>query len=227
MKVAVVSFPGSNCDQDTVWALESLGVEVVPVWYTAPDVGSVDRVVLPGGFSYGDYLRSGALAAEAPVMDGIARRVENDRLPVLGICNGFQILTERGLLPGVLRTNPDGKFRCGWETVKVVSENPLFPGIPAGTRWRLPIAHREGSYWATPEDLERLRQTGGLLFQYTDEEGRPTPEANPNGSIENIAGVAQGSVVGLMPHPERAMAVYLGSSDGQHFLRAWLGGQRG
>ncbi len=223
MRVAVVTFPGSNCDQDTLWALKQLGAEPVPVWYTQTSLGHVDRVILPGGFSYGDYLRSGALAAQAPIMADIERRIIDEALPVLGICNGFQILTERGLLPGALRTNPDGKFRCSWQTLRVATASALFTGLEPGTLLRMPIAHREGSYFAPPEQLAELWRGGSVLLQYATSDGQVTLSANPNGSEDNIAGVIHGSVAGLMPHPERAMVSYLGSEDGRRFLRAWLG----
>lgn len=223
MKVGVVTFPGSNCDEDTLWALKDLGYTPEPIWYREENLREVDRVILPGGFSYGDYLRSGALAARAPIMDAVEEAVRARQLPVLGICNGFQILCERGLLPGVLRMNLSGQFRCTWETVRVVEPNPLFPGIGPGETFRLPIAHREGSYTVLPGTLETLFAQGNVFLQYADSDGTVHALANPNGSVANIAGVCQGSVAGLMPHPERAMDDFLGCSDGRRFLLAWLG----
>lgn len=224
MRVGVVSFPGSNCDRDTLHALDDLGVETSLIWHTETDVSAVDRVILPGGFSYGDYLRSGALAARSPVMDAIERRLKTEPFPVLGICNGFQILTERGLLPGALRMNPSGEFRCDWQWVRVTEQNDLFPGLNQGQLFKLPIAHREGSYQVPPGQLGALFTSRQVFLQYVDPLGALHAAVNPNGSVANIAGVAKGSVAGLMPHPERAMASYLGSRDGQTFLSAWLKG---
>ena len=227
MIVGVISFPGSNCDVDTLNALEELGVDARLIWYRDTRRDEVDRVILPGGFSYGDYLRSGALAAHAPVMDVLASRVEAEALPVLGICNGFQILCERGLLPGALRPNPSGEFRCTWETVKVVSPAADFLGLRTGDRFRMPIAHHEGAYTLPVGQLQELFEQGQVFLQYSDPDGAVHALTNPNGSVANIAGVSRGSVVGLMPHPERAMAAYLGSGDGRRFLASWLKGGDG
>lgn len=221
-RIGVVTFPGSNCDHDTLWALEELGVETTAMWYRAEDLDQVDGVVLPGGFSYGDYLRSGALAAKAPVLGALKAAVEDRALPVLGICNGFQILTEAGLLPGALRANRHGQFRCDWHTVRVVEESPRFPGLAVGTSLRLPIAHAEGSYYVPSGQLGALFQQGEAWLQYVDDAGRLSPIANPNGSVANLAGVQRGSVAALMPHPERAMESFLGSDDGRQLLGAWI-----
>ncbi|MDA8195261.1 MAG: phosphoribosylformylglycinamidine synthase subunit PurQ [Thermaerobacter sp.] len=227
MTVGVLVFPGSNCDWDTVHALEDLKTECRTIWYTETDLRGLDRVILPGGFAYGDYLRSGALAAHAPVMAALERRVAETALPVLGICNGFQILCERGLLPGALRNNASGQFRCSLETVRVTAAHPLFPGLAAGTLLRLPIAHHEGSYTVPPGGLGALFEQQQVFLQYADADGVVQAYANPNGSVANIAGVSRGSVVGLMPHPERAMESYLGSADGRRLLSSWLeGGMR-
>lgn len=223
MRVGVISFPGSNCDQDTLSALEALGVEAVPLWYGEKSLAGVDRLVLPGGFSYGDYLRSGALAARAPVMETVERAIRDEAMPVLGICNGFQILCERGLLPGALRPNASGEFLCTWETVRVASVPLGFEGLAAGDLLRMPIAHHEGAFSVEPGGLAPLFQNGQVFLQYSDTVGQVHALSNPNGSVANIAGVSQGSVTGLMPHPERAMADYLGSVDGRKLLRGWLG----
>ncbi len=224
VRIGVVTFPGSNCDHDTLWALDELGAETAPIWYRTEDLDHWDGVVLPGGFSYGDYLRSGALAAKAPVLGALRAAVQTRSLPVLGICNGFQILTEAGLLPGALRPNRHGQFRCEWDTVRVVEQSPWFPGLTVGQRLRLPIAHAEGSYYVPSGQLGALFQSGEAWLQYVDDAGRLSPSINPNGSIANLAGVQRGSVAALMPHPERAMASYLGSDDGRRLLGAWVKG---
>ena len=220
--IGVVSFPGSNCDVDTLNALEDLRVSVERIWYEETDLSRVDRVILPGGFSYGDYLRSGALAAKAPVMKAIRSHVCERQLPILGICNGFQILTESGLLPGVLRQNRHGEFRSGWQRVRVVEESPWFPTLQSGETLRLPIAHGEGAFYVAPGTLGALFEDRQVWLQYVDFEGALSPLVNPNGSVANIAGVIRGSIAGLMPHPERAMAEYLGSVDGKRLLTAWI-----
>lgn len=223
MTVGVVTFPGSNCDLDTISALTDLGVESRLLWYRDTDIRGISHIILPGGFSYGDYLRSGALAAHAPIMDSIVEKVSQHDLPVLGICNGFQILCERGMLPGVLRANPHGEFRSSMQAVRVVDPSPVFPGLSPGQTFRFPIAHHEGSYSVMPGELQKLFENHQVFLQYSDEDGNIHAMANPNGSVANIAGVSQGSVVGLMPHPERAMHAYLGSEDGRAFLAAFLG----
>ncbi len=224
MRIGVVTFPGSNCDQDTLDALDTLGVDTLRLWYRDADLAGADAVVLPGGFSYGDYLRSGALAAKSPIMTAIQEAVVDRQLPLLGICNGFQILTEAGLLPGGLRANHHGQFRCDWQRVKVIEASPLFPGLEAGEVLKLPIAHGEGSYYMDEESLQSLFAHGEAWLQYVDADGQAQSWANPNGSVANLAGVARGSVAALMPHPERAMMDILGSDDGHRLLTAWLCG---
>lgn len=226
MTIGVVTFPGSNCDEDTLDALRVLDVESKHLWYRDTDLSDVAGVILPGGFSYGDYLRSGALAAKAPIMAAIRTHVEDRHLPVLGICNGFQILTESGLLPGTLRPNRHGEFRSEWQTLRVVEESPLFPGLPAGALLRMPIAHGEGAYYVESGQLGPLFQRGQAWLQYVDERGSLNALVNPNGSVANLAGVTRGSVAALMPHPERAMAEFLGSSDGRRLISAWVQGSR-
>lgn len=226
MKIAVVTFPGSNCDRDTLKALDLLGVDAEVVDYRETRLGGVQGVIIPGGFSYGDYLRSGALAAKAPIMGALRQVVADDEMPVLGICNGFQILTEAALLPGVLRPNRHGQFRCGWQTLRVVEESVQFPGLKTGDLLTMPIAHGEGAYYTVPGTLQSLFQTGQAWLQYVDQDGQLEVLANPNGSVANLAGVRSGSVAALMPHPERAMQDYLGSHDGQRLFTAWIEGIR-
>lgn len=224
MRVGVVTFPGSNCDGDTLEAFEFLDVPTKNLWYTDTDLTDVDAVVLPGGFSYGDYLRSGALAAKAPMMTAIRDAVQARGLPVLGICNGFQILTEAGLLPGALRANRHGQFRSAWQTLRVTNESPLFLGLSQGELLRLPIAHAEGSYYAPAGALADLFMSQEVWLQYVDERGDLNTLTNPNGSLANIAGIFRGNVAALMPHPERALEEPFGSEDGRRLLTAWVKG---
>jgi phosphoribosylformylglycinamidine synthase len=204
-----------------------MGQEVVPVWHGDRALDGIDAVVLPGGFSYGDYLRSGAVAATASIMPAVHRFAAAGR-PVLGICNGFQVLTEAGLLPGTLMRNAALRFRCRPVCVRVESaQTPFTTGIAPGTVLRMPIAHGDGSYLAEPATLRLLDASRRIVFRYCDTHGRLSPEANPNGSAHAIAGVANagGNVVGLMPHPERASEALLGSTDGRRLFEAavtWL-----
>ncbi len=224
--VGIVVFPGSNCDQDTIQAIMDLGAIPRVLDYRLRQLPAIDRLILPGGFSYGDYLRSGALAAAAPIMDAVGEAATAG-MPVLGICNGFQILCERGLLPGALLPNPHGEFVCRLETLRVTAVPSGFQGLSVGDRLALPIAHHEGSYRVSDGKLHELFEQGQVFLQYSDPDGVVHPLTNPNGSVANIAGVTQGSVVGLMPHPERAMAEYLGSADGRRLLQAWFGQKGG
>lgn len=222
-RFAVVVFPGSNCDADTLHALtDVLRQEAEYVWHTETDLDRFDGVILPGGFSYGDYLRAGAIARFAPVMEAVARLAAEGR-PVVGICNGFQILCEAGLLPGVLRRNRGLRFVCRPVHVRVETDRtPLTRGLRRGEVLRLEIAHGEGSYYAPPEVLRELEANDQVVFRYVDEAGRAVPEANPNGSVDAIAGVCnrEGNVVGLMPHPERCAEAILGGEDGRRLLEA-------
>ncbi len=222
--VAVVTFPGSNCDHDTVWALQELGAEVVMVRHDARELPRCDRVVLPGGFSYGDYLRAGALAAHAPIMDAVGRAVARDAVSVLGICNGFQILCERGILPGTLWSNTSGEFLCRWEWVEVATSPPGWPAFVPGMRFRLPIAHAQGAFRVHEGGAAQIWAEGGAFLRYVDPVRNAATGYSPNGSVQGIAGICRGRVIGLMPHPERAMSPVFGSEDGRRFLHLWLGG---
>lgn len=225
MRFAVITFPGSNGDHDALKAIE-LGLQqpVEPVWYRSTDLSGFDCVLIPGGFSYGDYLRAGAIARFAPVMESVADFAKRGG-PVLGMCNGFQVLTEAGLLPGALLPNSSLQFRSLWVYTRVErSDTPWTAGIDDGTVLKLPIAHGEGRYFADPETIERLESNGQVVFRYTDLTGNRTPDANPNGSMNSIAGICNETrnVVGLMPHPERAFDQLIGSDDGLKILSSVL-----
>lgn len=226
MRVGVVVFPGSNCDADVKWAVEQVGGTAEFVWHQERNLAGYDAVILPGGFSYGDYLRCGALARFSPVMAEVARLAGEGR-PVLGICNGFQILTEAGLLPGALRRNAGLRFLCGPVHLRVENgETAWTRGLAPGAVLRLPIAHGEGNYYADPETLADLEAYGQVVFRYVSPTGVAALEANPNGSVADIAGIANraGNVVGMMPHPERAVTSLLGGEDGRGILSAVLAG---
>jgi phosphoribosylformylglycinamidine synthase len=217
-KFAVVRFPGSNCDQDAYHVIKDvLGKPVEYVWHQATSLKGFDVVILPGGFSYGDYLRTGAVARFAPIMDSVRAHAERGGF-VLGICNGFQILCEARLLPGALMQNAGCKFRCEFVTLKVENaETPFTRAYRPGQLLRIPIAHGEGRYVCEEATLQELEANRRILFRYTDAQGQPMPESNPNGSIANIAGItnANFNVLGMMPHPERASEKILGSADGR------------
>ena len=223
MRVAVVQFPGSNCDDDCVRVTRQvLGAEVFKAWHADTSLGKVDAVILPGGFSYGDYLRCGAIAARSPLMAEV-RAFAARGGPVLGICNGFQVLAEAGLLPGVLRRNVGLDFICEdvWLTVEG-RDTPFTRGLPGGRRVRVPIAHHDGNYYADAPTLARLEGEGRVVFRYCDAGGAVSSAANPNGSVNNIAGVCSpdGNVVGMMPHPERCAEARLGNVDGRLLFEA-------
>ena len=221
MRFAVVRFPGTWSDRDCRRALvDVLGQRADIVWHRETSLAGYDAIVLPGGFSYGDYLRCGAIARFSPVMEAVGRAAATG-VPVIGICNGFQILCESGLLPGALMRNRGLRFRCEWTRLRVDGGgSPWTAGIAPGEVLRIPISHGEGSYQADPATLDALEREGRVLFRYCDERGEPAPAANPNGSARNIAGVRDraGNVVGLMPHPERAAEDLLGGADGN---RIW------
>ncbi len=217
MKASVIVFPGSNCDRDAAVALEAaMGQPPAMIWHGDSVLPASDLIVLPGGFSYGDYLRSGAMAAHSPVMREVATRAR-EGTPVLGICNGFQVLTEAGLLPGVLMRNSTLKFLCKDVHLRVERNDSIYTRhYEQGAVVRFAIAHKDGSYFADEETLERLEGEGRVAFRYCDETGAVTSEANPNGSRNNIAGVYNetGTVLGLMPHPERLADAALSGTDG-------------
>lgn len=225
MKVGVVSFPGSNCDEDAVLAVvEQLHEEAVLLWHKDHDLQGADVIILPGGFSYGDYLRSGAIARFSPIMQEVVQHAKRGG-PVIGICNGFQIACEAGLLPGALLRNASLQFRSMPVTLRVENTDTIFTRAAAkGQLLTMPIAHGDGRYTADDATIERLEGDGRVVFRYVDAAGNPTPAANPNGATNNIAGVCNesGSVVGLMPHPERALEPLLGSSDGLVLFQSLL-----
>ncbi|BFH60294.1 MULTISPECIES: phosphoribosylformylglycinamidine synthase subunit PurQ [Paenibacillus] len=219
MKFAVLVFPGSNCDIDCYKAVQdTVGEPVDYVWHTATDLSAYDCILVPGGFSYGDYLRCGAISRFAPVMNEVAKAAEEGKY-ILGICNGFQILTEAGLLPGALLRNTSMKFRCHDTVLHVVNnQTPFTNDFELNEEIVIPIAHGEGNYYCDEETLKDLQQNNQIVFTYKD---------NPNGSLADIAGISnkRGNVVGMMPHPERAVSDLLGSADGKRMftsiLKAW------
>jgi len=218
MNFAVLQFPASNCDQDAVHVLRNvLGHSARLLWHKEASLGDADAVVVPGGFSYGDYLRTGAIARFSPVMQAVQTFAANGGV-VLGICNGFQILCEAGLLPGALIRNRSLQFRCENIFLKTVTpESPFTNQIPPDKLLRLPIAHGEGCYFADDETLAKLKANNQILWRYVDAQGQAADTANPNGSLDNIAGICneQRNVAGLMPHPERASEPILGGADGR------------
>ena len=229
MNAGVVIFPGSNCDRDTYWALSHTGWNVSYLWHEDSELGDVDFVILPGGFSYGDYLRTGAFARFSPVMRAVSDFAERGGI-VLGICNGFQILQEAGLLPGAMLPNKSLRFICDWTYISIENRNsPFTSNIRDGNVLKIPIAHFEGNFFCDEENLERIESNGQVVFRYSDESGVVVPERNPNGSLNNIAGILneRGNVLGMMPHPERASEEILGSDDGRKIFESvaeWLMG---
>ena len=225
MRAAVVTFPGSNCDYDCYKALQLFpGAEPRFVWHRERSVGDVDVVFLPGGFSYGDYLRAGAIARFSPVMTAVGAFARDGGL-VVGICNGFQILCESGLLPGALLRNDTLRFRSRWVDIRVETvDTPFTSAYRTGDVLHVPIAHGEGNYHADERTLAELEGEDRVVFRYVDPEGAVTPESNPNGSARAIAGILsrERNVLGLMPHPERAVEDILGSVDGRHLFESIL-----
>ncbi|HWG51996.1 MAG TPA: phosphoribosylformylglycinamidine synthase subunit PurQ [Gemmatimonadaceae bacterium] len=224
MKVGIVTFPGSNCDYDAWHAVQLAGASPAYVWHKETSLDGIDVVILPGGFSYGDYLRAGAIARFSPIMTAVVDHARRGG-PVIGICNGFQIACEAGLLPGALLRNANLQFVSDMVRLKVENADTMFThAYAAGQMLRLPVAHGEGRFTASAETLDRLDQEGRVVFRYVDAAGAVTEAANPNGSMRGIAGIvsAEGNVLGLMPHPERAVEAVLGSTDGLGVFQSML-----
>ena len=222
MRAAIVVFPGTWSDGDCEWALAQVGVESRRVWHRETELDRDELVVLPGGFSYGDYLRCGSIARFSPIMQAVQEHAAAGGL-VIGICNGFQILCEAGLLPGVLMRNESLQFRC--QDSLLLPENrtsPFTRELDPTRALRVPVSHGEGNYYADDATLDELEASGRVAFRYVNEAGDPTPEANPNGSLRNIAGIVNqaGNVLGMMPHPERACEALLGNEDGNAIWRS-------
>ena len=226
MKIGVVIFPGSNCDADAVYAFKNqFGCEVVELWHKDHDLQNVDLVFLPGGFSYGDYLRSGAIARFSPIMQNVIEFAGKGGL-VFGVCNGFQVLCESGLLPGALLRNESVKFNCNNVFIKAQTNNSnITTQVDTNKALKIPIAHGEGRFYCDDKTLAELKANDQILFRYCDENGNITTESNPNGSLENIAGICNSgrNVFGMMPHPERAIDADLYNTDGRSLFESILG----
>jgi phosphoribosylformylglycinamidine synthase I len=225
MKFGVLVFPGSNCDHDTYHVIAEIAHQPVTfLWHDQEDLGNVDAVLVPGGFAYGDYLRTGAIAHFSPVMQSVKKFAAAGGL-VLGICNGFQILTEAGLLPGALMRNAGLKYICKQVHLRCeTADSPFTNQLQKGQVLQVPIGHMEGNYFCTPEELARLEAEDRIAFRYSTPEGAITPEANPNGSLSNIAGILseKRNVLGMMPHPDRSSEQLLGSADGWKIFASML-----
>ena len=225
MKFGVLVFPGSNCDHDTYHVIAEVARQPVTfLWHDSEDLAGVDAVLIPGGFAYGDYLRTGAIARFSPVMQSVKKFAAGGGL-VLGICNGFQVLTESGLLPGALMRNAGLKYVCRQVHLRVETQNsPFTHGLAKGQVLQIPIGHMEGNYFCTPEDLARLAAEDRIAFRYSTPKGEITAQANPNGSLSNIAGIlsAGRNVLGMMPHPDRSSESLLGSADGWKIFAAMV-----
>ncbi|NPE27532.1 phosphoribosylformylglycinamidine synthase subunit PurQ [Methanococcoides sp. SA1] len=225
MTIAIIQFGGSNCDLDVLHVLEDVvGTEAELIWYKEHDLDKYDGVIIPGGFSYGDYLRAGAIASRTPIMDSIKKMADEGK-PIMGICNGFQILTESGLLDGALTTNEYPKFRCEWTNLRVeTNDSPFTSTFKKGEVIRIPIAHMEGNFYADEATLSNIEDNDLVAFRYVDNANHVTDDVNPNGSQENIAGILSGNrnVMGLMPHPERASEDILGSNDGVRMFESMV-----
>ncbi len=229
MKTGVVVFPGSNCDEDMVCAIQAIhGQEAIKLWHKEHDLKNCDVIILPGGFSYGDYLRSGAIARFSPIMKEVIEFASKGGI-VIGICNGFQILCEAGLLPGALLHNVHHQFICKNTFIRAEnSDSLLTASIPKGKTLKIPIAHGEGNYFVDEKQLKKMEDNGQILFRYCDEQGNITPQSNPNGTKDNIAGICNETknVFGMMPHPERASDSVLGNTDGRMILESFFKKER-
>ena len=226
MKFGVVVFPGSNCDEDMCYVLEHvMGQKVERLWHKEHDLKGCDMIVLPGGFSFGDYLRSGAIARFSPIMQEVVAHARKGGL-VFGVCNGFQVLCEAGLLPGALLHNEGQRFVCKNVFIRAQTRNTLLTNAVKDHQLNIPIAHGEGRYYADPGTIKALNDSDSVLFRYCDSEGRLREDANPNGSVENIAGICNvgRNVFGMMPHPERAADERLGNTDGKALFTSLLQG---
>ncbi|MBC7694376.1 MAG: phosphoribosylformylglycinamidine synthase subunit PurQ [Burkholderiales bacterium] len=224
MKFGVVVFPGSNCDEDMVYVLRDImKQETIKLWHKNTDLEGCTHIILPGGFSYGDYLRSGAIARFSPIMTSVMKHAENGGF-VFGVCNGFQILCESGLLPGALLHNNSRKFICKNLYIKADNSKTTLTNSVPDKALKIPIAHGEGKYFADTETLANLSKNGQIIFRYCNENGEITPDSNPNGATENIAGVcnATKNVFGMMPHPERAADELLSNTDGKFLFESIL-----
>jgi len=225
MKFGVVTFPGSNCDYDAYAAAKFvMGHDAEFLWHKSESLGGSDVIILPGGFSYGDYLRSGAIARFSPIMKSVITFARSGGI-VIGICNGFQVLVESGLLPGALMRNNHLRFACKYVYLKTERlDTPFTNCCPQGKTLKIPIAHGDGNYYNFQAELDDLQKNGQILFRYATAEGKVTPEANPNGSLHNIAGITnrEGNILGMMPHPERAMEAILGSDDGASIFKSLI-----
>lgn len=223
MKFGVVTFPGSNCDYDAYAAVRYIiKQDVTFLWHKSESLEGCDVVLLPGGFSYGDYLRSGAIARFSPIMKAVTKFARSGGI-VIGICNGFQVLVESGLLPGALMRNSHLRFSCKHVYLNVEnSDTPFSNACPDGKTLKIPIAHGDGNYYNFQSDLDELNREGQIVFTYATKDGEVIPEANPNGSLMNIAGISnrEGNILGMMPHPERAMEKILGSDDGVYIFNS-------
>jgi phosphoribosylformylglycinamidine synthase I len=222
MRVSVVTFPGSNCDHDAMEAFETRGHHVSNIWHKDTDLQNPDLVILPGGFSYGDYLRCGSIAKFSPVMSEVISHANKGGM-VLGICNGFQILTESGLLPGTLMMNKSLQFICQHQYIRVeTADSPYTFGLTKGKALDIPIAHKEGNYFIDAEGLKALQDEDKIVFRYCSKEGIVSDEFNPNGALDNIAGICSANrrVLGMMPHPERAASNHVVSQDGIFIISA-------
>ena len=225
MKAGVLVFPGSNCDADCYYVLSDvLGQDVEYIWHGGKKLDHFDALILPGGFSYGDYLRTGAIARFSPVMESVIKFADSGKL-VIGICNGFQILLEAGLLPGAMLRNKNLSFICKYVTIRAENTKTPFTGkCKKGQVLRIPIAHNEGNYYVDKESLKKIKSNGQIVFRYCDEDGEVSTPANPNGSLDNIAGIVNeaGNVLGMMPHPERSSEKLLNSEDGRLIFESMI-----